>query len=89
MFWGIKAGLSFDTLKGAAMVAFGLFWGAVGLSSRVRRPQLAAPAALIPLGFVLPFCSAQQTMIAGGLAMMTAGVVAALIQASQLRAARR
>lgn len=89
MFWGIKAGLSLDTLKGAAMVSFGLFWGALGLSSRARRPNLAAALALIPLGLVLPFCSSQQTMIAGGFAVMAAGLFAALIQASQLRAARR
>jgi hypothetical protein len=89
MFWGIKAGLSFDTLKGAAMVSFGLFWGGLGLTSPARRPQLAAALALIPLSFVLPFCSSQQTMIAGGFAVMAAGLFAALIQASQLHAARR
>jgi hypothetical protein len=89
MFWGIHAGLSLDTLKGAAMVAFGLIWGVLGLSSPARRAYLAAPLALIPLGLVFPFCSSQQTMIAGGLAMMAAGLIAALIQASQLRAAGR
>lgn len=89
MFWGIKAGLSFATLKGAAMVLFGLFFGGLGLSSPARRPQLGAALALIPLGFLFPFCSSQQTMIAGGLAMMAAGLMAALIQAYQLRAAGR
>jgi hypothetical protein len=89
MFWGIHVGLSLAALKGAGMVSFGLAWGVLGLSSPARRPYLAAAAALIPLGLVFPFCSSQQTMIAGGLAMMAAGLIAALIQSYQLRAAGR
>ncbi len=89
LFWGIHAGLSIAALKGAGMVSFGLAWGLLGLSSPARRPYLAAAAALIPLGLVFPFCSSQQTMIAGGLAMMAAGLIAASIQAYQLRAAGR
>lgn len=89
MFWGITAGLSLAALKGAGMVSFGLAWGVLGLTSPARRPYLAAAAALIPLGLVFPFCSSQQTMIAGGLAMIVAGSMAALIQAYQLRAIGR
>ncbi len=89
IFWGIKVGLSIATLKGAAMVSFGLVWAVLGLSSPARRPYLAGALALIPLGLVFPFCSSNQTMIFGGLAMMIAGSLAALIQAYQLSATRR
>jgi hypothetical protein len=50
---------------------------------------LAGAIALIPLGLIIPFCSSRQTLLAGGVAMMAAGLMAALIQAYQLRAARR
>jgi hypothetical protein len=89
IFWGIHAGLSVASLKGAGMFSFGLVNGVVALTSPARRMYLAGALVLIPLGLIIPFCSSRQTLLAGGLAMMAAGLIAALIQASQLRAARR
>ncbi len=88
-FWGKRMGLSVASLKGAGMVSFGLVLVVLALSSPARRFHLAGAMAVIPLGLVIPFCSSQQTLVAGGLAMMAAGLMAALIQTSQLRAVRR
>lgn len=87
--WGQRAGLSLASLKGAAMVSFGLVCAVLALSSPARRFYFAGTLALVPLGLVLPYCSSRETLLAGGLAMSVAGLIAALIQAAQLRAARR
>jgi hypothetical protein len=89
IFWGIYAGLSVASLKGAGMFSFGLVCGVLAVTSPARRMYLAGTLVLIPLGLIIPFCSSRQTLLAGGLAMMAAGLVAASIQAYQLRAARR
>ena len=83
--WGKQVGLSVASLKGAGMVAFGLVSGVLALSSPARRFYLAGVVALIPLGLVIPFCSSRQTLLAGGVAMIVAGLMAAGIQAWQLR----
>ena len=87
--WGQRAGLSVASLKGLGMVAFGLVCAVLALSSPARRWYWAGTLALIPLGLILPFCSSRQTLIAGGGAMMAAGLLGALIQAWQLRAVGR
>ena len=46
----------------------------------------AVTAALVPFGVALPLCSPQQVAMAGGSAVVVAGVVGAGILASQLRA---
>jgi hypothetical protein len=87
--WGRSAGLSVAGLKGAGMAAFGLVCGVLALSNRARRYYLAGALVLIPLGLIIPFCSSRQTLIAGGVALMAAGLMGGLIQAWQLRAVRR
>jgi hypothetical protein len=89
IFWGIHAGLSVASLKGAGIFSFGLMSGVLALTSPARRMYWAGAVVLIPLGLIIPFCTSKQTLIAGGVAMMAAGLLAALIQGYQLHSARR
>jgi hypothetical protein len=85
--WGKQVGLSVATLKGAGMVSFGLVLAVLAVTCPARRSYLAGALVMMPLGLAFPFCSGRQMLLVGGFALMAAGLIGALIQAFQLRAA--
>jgi len=87
--WARQFGLVNGSPGAVACFFLGLLCAVVGLSSRTRRVYLAGAAALVPFGLVVPLCGGQHLVAAaGGLAVAIAGLVAAAVMASQLRAAR-
>src|SRR5207249_2257395 len=84
--WERQLGLPRDAVRGAAFAMAGVASLVGALSGRARRVYAAGAVALIPLGLALPLCRGPQVALAGGVAMMAAGLCAAGIMAWQLRA---
>lgn len=76
-------------MTGAAVVfGIGVALLATALASRPRRYHAGFGVPLMGFGLVIPFASAQQVIIAAGLALLAGGLAAASIQHWQLRARR-
>lgn len=84
--WERQLGLPRLAVRGAALFVAGVACLAVAASGRSRRVYAAAAVALVPFGAVLPLCTGAQVGVAGGFAMIGAGLAAAGILAWQLRA---
>ena len=76
------------TVRGAGFIIAGAMCFVLSLSGRQRRVGIAAAVAMVPFGIALPLCSQQQVAVAGGIAVIVSGIVAAGILAGQLRAER-
>ena len=87
--WEKTLGLPYRAVRGAGLALAGVMLIPLALTSRARRSALAGAAALIPFGLVAPLCSPTQLAVVGGFATMLAGLLAAAIQAWQLRTDRR
>ena len=87
--WERQLGLPRLAVRGAAFFIVGVMCALTALSGRARRVYAASALALIPFGAVLPLCSGPQIGLAGGFAMIVAGLATAGIQAWQLRAEGR
>jgi hypothetical protein len=87
--WEKALGLPSRAVRGAGLSLVGVMLIPLALSSRARRSALAGAVALIPFGLIAPLCSPTQLAVAGGFAVMLAGLVGAGIQAWQLHSDRR
>jgi hypothetical protein len=85
MTWERTLGLPRLAVRGAAFFIAGVMSLAVSFTSPARRAYCAGAVALIPFSLALPLCTELQIALAGGCAMMVAGLVAGGIMAWQLR----
>ncbi len=83
--WERSLGLPQGAVRGAAFFIAGVMCLALSFTSPARRAYCAGAVALMPLSLALPLCTEPQIVLAGGGAMMVAGLVAGGIMAWQLR----
>lgn len=84
--WERSLGLPAGVARGAGCFMLGVMCVPFALSARSRRVGLAVTASLAPYGLALPLLPRDQWSVAGGVAVAIAGLMAAAIQAWQLRA---
>jgi hypothetical protein len=83
--WAKSLGQPTGMTRGVATAMAGGLCAVLAATSPGRRYWSAAAVVLIAYGLVHPLCSPRQLAVAGGAAMMVAGLLTAAIQAGQLR----
>ncbi|MDR3633242.1 MAG: hypothetical protein P4L84_05350 [Isosphaeraceae bacterium] len=83
--WTKSSGLPTRMTGGVATAMAGALCAVLAATSPGRRYWSAAALVLIAYGLVHPLCSPRQLVVAGGAAMAVSGLLAAAIQAGQLR----
>jgi hypothetical protein len=85
--WAKSSGQPIRMTGGLATALAGGLCAVLAATSPGRRYWSAAAVVLLAYGLVQPLCSSQQLSVGGGAAMVVSGLLAAAIQARQLRRA--